>query len=221
MEIQKDVWMISILFYDEEQGFLLGKNKENQYDLFTENVKKGDVCITDVITRCIIREFALYEYYYFQRRYERYVENKYRKKVDIQNIVEQMRQKYQVKDFDKYTKLQQKNGTWREIYPFDYILQKIVQEWISKYAVQDFLIPLQETNEKIKNHIFIFQTNFFPFTNDRNAFLGIPLFYQKIPTTLQYKMTSYEWKLLHQIHRQNVSESLQKIFDYLYVGVLL
>jgi hypothetical protein len=127
-----EISYMSLCLYDKEKGFLFGKNRQGKYDIPIEKIGKDDIDVVDVLVRLLIREYVLYESFYFQRRCKKMVKDSY--SVDVlKEMMEEIRTKYE-----------NGNGWYQYEYVYmECVFKQIVYEWLKNYAHMDFDIELE------------------------------------------------------------------------------
>jgi hypothetical protein len=200
-----DNWNLSILFYEKERGFLFGKNRQGKYDIAMEKVWESDIEMIDVLVRLIVREYALYESYYFQRRCKKMVKDSYGVDV-LKEMLNEMKEKY-------------KNGNAWYQYEYVYmesVFKEILFEWMKDYANMEFDIEMENG---CMNRIMIFDISNLSFQNDKNGIGGIHKTYGNIDKKYKYGIMEYDWVKWEDIEWEKNTEMLNQVIDFMNVGI--
>ncbi len=180
---------ISLLFYHHERGFLVAKDKDNYYQIVEEPIYYEDNSPQVVIFRIMMKYYRIYESFYFQRRFIKYME-KNGIQIDLKVLeeeVEYMRQKYV-----------NENEMYQEVCIMEEMFQEIFQEWFLPRRIHHYDISKDERGE-YQTKVVVLEIENIEYFNDQNTMLNYPFFYNKKLNT-QFKnefIQTFEWKRLY------------------------
>ncbi len=204
---------MGLLFYHPEKGFLVAKDKDNYYQIVEETVYYEDQSLNMVIFRMMMKYYRVYESFYFQRRFIKYME-KNGIQIDeevLQEEVEYMRQKYVYE-----------NETYQEICIMEEMFQEIFQEWFIPRRIHTYDVSKDDSGE-YHMRVVVLEIENIEYFNDQNTMLNYPFFYNK-RLDQQYKneyIPRFEWKRLYDISYEESTQDLWDALDFLDVGIPL
>ena len=214
-EVEKHVWSVSVLLYHPQKGFLLGLNDKGKYEMISEQTLSKDNEMIEILSRGFIRETLLYENYYIQRRIEKFIEWRWGLKIDINEFIDDMRERYLVKDRRKYDT----NEISKKVKLIEGVMREFIREWFDiGYRTTEFEINIIERNDVYKSHVVILDISQLTFGSDINALSNLDIYYNKIENGNKYKMKEYRWRRLDDINENNSSEMLNRMKNYLFMG---
>ncbi len=204
---------ISLLFYHHERGFLVAKDKDNYYQIVEEPIYYEDNSPQVVIFRIMMKYYRIYESFYFQRRFIKYME-KNGIQIDLKVLeeeVEYMRQKYVYE-----------NEMYQEVCIMEEMFQEIFQEWFLPRRIHHYDISKDERGE-YQTKVVVLEIENIEYFNDQNTMLNYPFFYNKKLNT-QFKnefIQTFEWKRLYDIQYEESTQDLWNALDFFDVGIPL
>jgi hypothetical protein len=204
---------MGLLFYHPERGFMVAKDKDNYYQIVEETVYYEDQSPNMVILRMMMKYYRIFESFYFQRRFIKYME-KNGIQIDeevLKEEVEYMRQKYVYE-----------NETYQEVCIMEEMFQEIFQEWFIPRRIHTYDVSKDEIGE-YQMRVVILEIENIEYFNDQNTMLNYPFFYNK-KLDQQYKneyIPWFEWKRLYDIQYEESTQDLWDALDFLDVGIPL
>ncbi len=204
---------MGLLFYHPEKGFLVAKDKDNYYQIVEETVYYEDQSPNMVILRMMMKYYRIFESFYFQRRFIKYME-KNGIQIDeevLKEEVEYMRQKYVYE-----------NETYQEVCIMEEMFQEIFQEWFIPRRIHTYDVSKDESGE-YQMRVVVLEIENIEYFNDQNTILNYPFFYNK-KLDQQYKneyIPWFEWKRLYDIQYEESTQDLWDALDFLDVGIPL
>lgn len=204
---------MSLIFYHSEKGFLLPRDKDGYYQIVEEMIYENELNPIDVLKRIMMKYYFIYESFYFQRRFIKYME-KNEMKVDEENIqdeVKYLRMKYINQD-EKY----QDKCMMEEMF------DEIMEDWFLPRRVHHYDISKDSQNQYFTK-IIVLELENISFPNDKNTMLSYPFFYNKKLNEELKKdfIYSFEWKRLYDLSYEECTTSLWDALDFLDVGIEL
>jgi hypothetical protein len=201
-----EISYMSLCLYDKEKGFLFGKNRQGKYDIPVEKIGKDDIDVVDVLVRLLIREYVLYESFYFQRRCKKMVKDTYGVDV-LKEMMEEIRTKYE-----------NRNGWYQHEYVYmESVFKQIVYEWLKNYVHMDFDIEMENGN---LNRMVIMDISHLSLQNDKNCLGTFDKNYKNIHSKYKYGMKEYEWVKWEEIEWEKNTYFVNQVIEFMNMGVM-
>lgn len=204
---------MSLLFYHHEKGFLLPCDKDGYFHIIEEVIYENELNPMDVIKRMMMKHYYIYESFYFQRRFIKYME-KNEMVIDLKIIKEEvdyLRMKYLYED-ERY----------QDKCMMEEMLDEIMDDWFLPHRVHHYDISKDSQNVYFTK-VIVLELENLVFSNDMNTMLSYPFFYNKKLNQELKKdfIHSFEWKRLYDLSYEECTTSLWNALDFLDVGIEL
>jgi hypothetical protein len=208
-----NIWNISLVFYSENYGILLGMNKENKIEIPEELIKEDDKSLIDVIVRCFMKKMICYDNMLIQEllmtNFREYYVEIYRVEPNEYNYNEW------------YTENIEKSNKRMYELKFDDIIKNIFESWIDENRIMVYDVPFIKNKEHIKNRLYMINIDDMNVI-DNNLLYSYPIYYNY---HVQMKKKEYYnqmlWGKLMYFKEEDCSTNLQNVFDYIYMGVYI
>ncbi len=224
-EINENIWSFSFTFYKENEGFLLGRNEEGKIDFIGDKIKKGDNSFIDKLIVTMMKDMVLYENRIIQNWIRYDFENEFRYQYGVlpnqKDFIDWIMQTSNEYSRNKVI-LNATNYTKIEISMKD-ILKNLIKRWIYEHKITYIDVPLMVVNEDIKHRLFIVNIDDLSGSNleEKQLFYHYPNFYKNLNVNKKNKMKEFKWSFIMKNDKYECSKNIHKVFDYLFLGIMI
>ncbi len=215
--LNNDIWNVSLIFYHEKYGFLLGNNHNNKFEIPNEIIKKDDKSLIEVLVRCFLKKMISYDNIIVQQ----WLMSDFRAYYTELYGIEPNQNTYNEWYIENLKNLENKDYNTLYGLKFVDILKNMFENWIIENKIMIYDVPLLKKNENIKNRLFIINIEEMDM-KIQELILNYSYYYEYFVNKNKKKEYQYmTWNKLMNISEDNCTKNLQNIFDYIYMGVFI
>ncbi len=218
---ESNIKNVSLIFYSENYGILLGLNKENKIEILEESVNENDKSLLDVLVRCFTKRMVSYDNMVIQEllmsNFRDYFVEIYCSEPNEYNYNEWYNEN--VDFIYKNNNLANENRVYD--LKFSDILKNTFENWIDENRFMVFDVPFSKSNEDLKNRLFMINIDDMN-AMDNNLIYCYPVYYNyHVQMEKKEYYNQMLWGKLMYFKEDDCSTNLQNIFDYIYMGVYI